>query len=138
MTHQIEMVPFLAKYPIDKWEEEGAPCVSQEGWCELVMRVAKNKLDTLEAVFQAAKQTQTRVRHARGVKGDDVEDLRPGMLALSASAPAELPAASSAAGSATLHLVLRLRGEVPEVAPPPEPQPGAPYRASGDAVKEVM
>ena len=66
-----------AKYPIDKWEEEGAPFVSEEGWCELVMRVAKNKLDTLEAVFQAAKQTQTRLRHARGVKGDDVEDLRP-------------------------------------------------------------
>ena len=77
MTHQTERVPFLAKYPIDKWEEEGAPFVSEEGWCELL---AKNKLDTLEAVFQAAKQTQTRLRHARGVKVDDVEDLRPGML----------------------------------------------------------
>ena len=72
MTHQIERVPFLAKYPIDKWEEEGKPLMSEEGWCELVMRVAKNKLDTLEAVFQAAKQTQTRLRHARGVEGDDV------------------------------------------------------------------
>ena len=27
-----------AKYPIDKWEEEGAPFVSEEGWCELLAK----------------------------------------------------------------------------------------------------
>ena len=131
MTHQTERVPFLAKYPIDKWEAEGKPLMTEEGWCEFVMRVAQGKLDTLDAVFQAAQKTRTRLRTAKGMKDDDVEEIRQGMVALKAAPePAEeFPAIKD---ELTLQLVLRLRGD--KAVPPPEPKPGAPCRASGNEV----
>ena len=150
MTHQIEGVPFIARYPIDKWEENGHPYMSAEGWCEFVMRVSMNKLDTLDEVFQAAKTTRKRLRVARNATAEDdecagltalrVEEVRPGMVALCDSEqPAEIPLGPLPKDQYTLQLVLRLRGKDPLDSvgrSAPSSASGTPYPASKYANKQ--
>ena len=128
------------------------------------MRVAMSKLDTLDEIFKAASQTRTRLRAKRGLKDDDVEPLRPGMVSLKDGAPpvytplpALPPPAPAAASTAAptllpsspaasvnnqyqLQLVLRLRGETPKDLPPRPPKTkgsASGYVPSEHVIKEV-
>eukprot|EP00974_Lingulodinium_polyedra_P043922 4217102-Lingulodinium_polyedra.AAC.1 len=38
MTHNYPEFPCIAKYPVDAWEEAGAPCVTTKSWAKLCMK----------------------------------------------------------------------------------------------------
>eukprot|EP00974_Lingulodinium_polyedra_P017564 1704055-Lingulodinium_polyedra.AAC.1 len=54
MTHNVPEFPCIAKYPVDAWEEAGAPWMSTKGWAKLCMKVAEKDLSNLQHVFDIA------------------------------------------------------------------------------------
>eukprot|EP00974_Lingulodinium_polyedra_P132808 11223198-Lingulodinium_polyedra.AAC.1 len=54
MSHLIDGIPCVAKYPIDPWEINGAPMMTAKGWAKLRMNIAEKDLDNLQNVFDAA------------------------------------------------------------------------------------
>eukprot|EP00974_Lingulodinium_polyedra_P062825 6065419-Lingulodinium_polyedra.AAC.1 len=45
----------IAKYPIDEWEEAGAPMMTTKGWAKLCLKVAEKDLKNLQNMFDVAK-----------------------------------------------------------------------------------
>ena len=62
MTRHVEGHELIAKYPVDQWHEAGAPYLSAKSRRKLAMRVAKQDLDSLEAVFETAQKHSPRAR----------------------------------------------------------------------------
>ena len=56
MTHNFEGCELITKYPVDHWEEAGAPYLSARSWCKLAMRAAKQDNSNLEAIFETAQK----------------------------------------------------------------------------------
>ena len=54
MSHLIDGIPCIAKYPIDLWEINGAPMMTTKGWAKLCMNIAEKDLDNLQHVFDTA------------------------------------------------------------------------------------
>ena len=54
MTHEVEGLPCIARYPIDMWELNGAPIMTTKGWAKLCMKIAEHDLDNLQNVFDLA------------------------------------------------------------------------------------
>ena len=48
----------VAKYPLDEWEKAGAPYMSQENWCELIMRICHQNMTDLEDLYRDAEWSQ--------------------------------------------------------------------------------
>ena len=45
----------VARYPLDEWEREGAPYMSQTNWCELVMRMCSQNMSDLQELWQVGE-----------------------------------------------------------------------------------
>ena len=52
MTHNIEDMPMVARYPISEWKRIGAPYFSEKSWCKLCMKIAQKDYGHLEKVFK--------------------------------------------------------------------------------------
>ena len=60
-THHLEVGGFkhigIARYPIDKWAEEGMPAMDIKGWYRLCAKIAKKDMKNLGNIFTlCAKQ----------------------------------------------------------------------------------
>ena len=42
-------------YPLDDWEKEGAPYMSQLNWCELIMRICTQNMTDLGELYKDAE-----------------------------------------------------------------------------------
>ena len=56
MTHLLDDFPGVAKYPIDAWEEAGAPAMTSKSWVKLCVRVAQNDLTNLQHIMDIAQK----------------------------------------------------------------------------------
>ena len=54
MTHEVDGVPCVARYPIDMWELNGAPMMTTKGWAKLCMLIAQQDLKNLQNVYDTA------------------------------------------------------------------------------------
>ena len=61
MTHNIDGLPMIAKYPISEWKNMGAPYFSQKSWCMLCMKIADKDFEHLEKVFETAQKEMKRL-----------------------------------------------------------------------------
>eukprot|EP00974_Lingulodinium_polyedra_P078667 7618996-Lingulodinium_polyedra.AAC.1 len=55
MTHSYPEFSRIAKYPVDAWEEAGAPCMTTKSRAKLCMKVAEKVQSNLQNVFEMAK-----------------------------------------------------------------------------------
>eukprot|EP00974_Lingulodinium_polyedra_P087970 8530903-Lingulodinium_polyedra.AAC.1 len=44
MARVVEGFPCIAKYPIDEWEDAGAPMMTTNGWAKLCLKVAEKDI----------------------------------------------------------------------------------------------
>ena len=63
MTHVVDpdLFPGIAKYPVDRWLEEGAPHLTALGWIKLCKKIAAKDMHNLESIFLAAETAQSRL-----------------------------------------------------------------------------
>ena len=63
MTHVVDSDLFtgIAKYPVDRWLEEGAPHLTALGWIKLCKKIAAKDMHNLESIFLAAETAQSRL-----------------------------------------------------------------------------
>ena len=54
MTHVVDGVPCVARYPIDMWELNGMPIMTTKGWAKLCMLIAQQDLENLQSVYDTA------------------------------------------------------------------------------------
>ena len=57
-THVLHstLFPGIAKYPVDDWIAEGQPCITEEVWTKLCLRIASKDRQNLENIFSAAER----------------------------------------------------------------------------------
>ena len=56
VTHTIPGFPFISRYPIDSWEEQGAPAFSTQPWYKLAMCICRNDMTNLGNVYEFAER----------------------------------------------------------------------------------
>ena len=61
MTHPVAGFPGVARYPVDEWQKQGAPCFSTTSWCKLAMLIALNDMENLHLCFDIAKPIKEKV-----------------------------------------------------------------------------
>jgi hypothetical protein len=54
MTHTVEGLPGITKYPIGEWIRTGQFVMTEESWCKLCMQIADADMANLYTVFQTA------------------------------------------------------------------------------------
>ena len=54
-TKESVHLDMIAKYPLDEWEKEGAPYMSQLSWCELTMRICTQNMTDLGELYKDAE-----------------------------------------------------------------------------------
>ena len=59
MAHNFQGFPGIARYPVDAWEEAGAPMFTVKSWAKLAMKVAVKDMTNLAGVFELAKKLET-------------------------------------------------------------------------------
>ena len=60
MTHHCPGFPGIARYPVDAWEEAGAPMFTVKSWAKLAMKVAVKDMTNLAGVFELAKKLEAK------------------------------------------------------------------------------
>ena len=60
MTHQIdpEIMPGIARYPVDEWEREGSPCFDTKSWIKLCVKVASQDIENLGGICAIAERIE--------------------------------------------------------------------------------
>ena len=63
MTHQIdpEIMPGIARYPVDDWEHEGEPCFDTKSWIKLCIKVANQDLTNLAGICAIAEKLEAKL-----------------------------------------------------------------------------
>ena len=56
MTHLLSGFPGVAKYPVDRWEQESEPYMSVKSWAKLCMNIAQNEETNLGRIMEVAKK----------------------------------------------------------------------------------
>ena len=58
MTHQVyqDIMPGIAKYPVDQWAAMGEPTFTVMSWIKLCVKVATNDLTNLGSVMEVAEK----------------------------------------------------------------------------------
>ena len=61
MTHVVDadVFPGIAKFPVEQWLEQVAPCLTTHGWIKLCLKIAERDMDNLENIFHAAIAAQS-------------------------------------------------------------------------------
>eukprot|EP00974_Lingulodinium_polyedra_P070325 6805340-Lingulodinium_polyedra.AAC.1 len=70
MTRNYPEFPCVAKYPVDAWEEAGAPCMTKS-WAKLRMKIAEKDRTHLENVFEVAKTLGEKKKEPEDNDGSD-------------------------------------------------------------------
>ena len=58
MTHPVPAFPLIAKYPVDAWEEAGAPFFDEDSWIKFGKAVAKKDLRNLDSLFKVCEKEE--------------------------------------------------------------------------------
>ena len=56
MTNRLKGFPFVAHYPIERWDAEQLPRFSAKSWCKLAMMTAENDMLNLHKCFEVAEK----------------------------------------------------------------------------------
>ena len=89
MTHRMPDFPGVAKYPIDTWVREGSPKLTEDGWSNLCMKIARKNLRALHEVFDVADRLKKKRKLTRGSAGTPMD------IADASTAPSTTSGASS-------------------------------------------
>ena len=60
MTHPVPVFPFIAKYPVDHWESEGAPYFDEDSWIKFSKVVASRDLENLGSLFKLCEEAEAK------------------------------------------------------------------------------